>query len=80
MFNKTDLLWTEGESWERSCADTRNKQLRVEKALSWELMKSEVLEVLYIFCDLDGSVEPLCVLLEVTQVPQVTVIARVSVA
>lgn len=80
MFNKTDLLWTEGESWKRSCADPRNKQLRAEKALSWKLIKSEVLEVLYIFCDLDGSVKPLCVLLEVTQVPQVTVIAPVSVA
>lgn len=80
MFNKTDLLWTERESWERSCANMRNKQLRTEKALSWELMKSEVLEVLYMFCDLDGSVEPLCVLLEVTQVPQVTPIAPVSVA
>lgn len=41
---------------------------------------SELGIVLYIFCDLDGSVKPLCVLLEVTQVPQVTVIAPVSVA
>lgn len=80
MFNKTGLLWPERESWEGSCADARNKQLRAEKALSLELMKSDVLGVLYSFCDLDGSVEPLCVLLEVTQVPQVTVIAPVSVA
>lgn len=74
MFNKTDLLWTEGETLCRHDEQATSCR-KGEKALSWE-----VLEVLYIFCDLDGSVEPQCLLLEVTQVPQVTVIAPVSVA
>lgn len=75
MLNTSDRLWTEGESWEGSCADMSNMQVDAENALSLELIKSvEVLYVLYIFCGLDGSVEPLCCV-PCYQVPQVTVIA-----